>query len=183
MSLEQISYISQIIASVAVVASLIYLAQQVRQAERNQRAMIQQGRADRTSAAAMTVASPELATVFRKGLAGEALSREEFDQYMMLIRGMLLSGEDSYLQHRIGLLDERAFDSWLASARVFMARPGMRALWKMTSHHYSREFREFGDANIVNGPIAAGGDAYAEWQKRVQAELAGIPSGGDGTTR
>ena len=31
----------------------------------------------------------------------------------------------------------------------------------------------FGDANIVNGPIATGVDAYAAWQKQVQAELAG----------
>jgi hypothetical protein len=171
MSLEQISYLSQIIASVAVVGSLLYLAQQVRQAERNQRAMIQQGRADRTSAAALLVASPELATVFRKGVNGEPLTREEFNQFLMLARGMLLSGEDSYLQHKVGLLDERAFDSWLASARVFMAAPGLRAMWRLTSHHYSREFREFSEKNIVNQPIATGADAYAAWQQQVQAEL------------
>lgn len=45
MSLEQIFYVSQSIAAVAVIASLLYLAQQVRQAERVQRATMQQGRA------------------------------------------------------------------------------------------------------------------------------------------
>jgi hypothetical protein len=47
MSLEQIFYVSQSIAAVAVIASLLYLAAQVRQAERVQRATMQQGRADR----------------------------------------------------------------------------------------------------------------------------------------
>jgi hypothetical protein len=47
MTLEQIFYLSQSIASVAVVGSLIYLGLQVRGAERSQRAIMQQGRADR----------------------------------------------------------------------------------------------------------------------------------------
>jgi hypothetical protein len=47
MSLEQIFYVSQSVAAIAVVASIVYLAQQVRQSERIQRAMVQQGRADR----------------------------------------------------------------------------------------------------------------------------------------
>jgi hypothetical protein len=37
MSLEHVFYLSQSIAAVAVIASLLYLAQQVRQAERVQR--------------------------------------------------------------------------------------------------------------------------------------------------
>jgi hypothetical protein len=63
MSLEHIFYLSQSI--VAVIASLLYLAQQVRQAERVQRATMQQGRADRTSQASLATANPELARVFQ----------------------------------------------------------------------------------------------------------------------
>jgi len=71
MSLEHIFYVSQSIAAVAVIASLLYLAQQVRQAERVQRATMQQGRADRTSQAALAVASSELVRVLQKGMAGD----------------------------------------------------------------------------------------------------------------
>jgi hypothetical protein len=52
MTLEQIFYLSQSVASVAVVGSLIYLGLQVRSAERSQRAIMQQGRPDRASNAA-----------------------------------------------------------------------------------------------------------------------------------
>ena len=100
MSLEDIFYLSQSVASVAVVGSLIYLGLQVRSSGRSQRAIMQQGRADRASQAAITLASPELVHVFHKGLAGHAdLTREEFMQWMMICRALFLSGEDSFLQY------------------------------------------------------------------------------------
>ena len=131
MSLETIFYISQSVASVAVVGSLIYLALQVRSAERSQRAIMQQGRADRASQGAISIANPELARVFYKGTAGKTeLTREEFTQWMMICRALFLSGEDSFLQYKAGQLDQMAFDSYLAGVRFYMASPGMRAAWR-----------------------------------------------------
>ena len=46
MSLEEFYYVSQIIASTAVLASLIYLALQTRQTSRNQRAQMNQARSE-----------------------------------------------------------------------------------------------------------------------------------------
>ena len=60
MSLEQVFYLSQSLASIAVVGSLIYLGLQVRGADRSQRAIMQQGRADRASNASLTIANAEL---------------------------------------------------------------------------------------------------------------------------
>jgi hypothetical protein len=88
-TLEEIFYFSQSVASLAVVGSLIYLGLQVRSAERSQRAMMQQGRADRASHGAMAIANPELARVFQKGAAGDpTLTREEFTQWMMICRAL-----------------------------------------------------------------------------------------------
>jgi hypothetical protein len=63
LTLEEVFYLSQSIASVAVVGSLIYLGLQVRAADRGQRSIMQQGRADRVSKAALTIATPEMAAV------------------------------------------------------------------------------------------------------------------------
>src|SRR5579863_7507631 len=77
MSLEQIFYLSQSVASVAVIGTLIYLGLQVRAAERSQRAIMQQGRADRAANGALALADAELARVFRKAAAGDSgLTRE-----------------------------------------------------------------------------------------------------------
>jgi hypothetical protein len=104
MSLEQVFYLSQSIASIAVVGSLIYLSLQVRGADRSQRAIMQQGRADRASKASLTVANLELARVWQKGMDGDpTLTRDEVTQWILLCRSAFLSGEDSFLQHKAEL--------------------------------------------------------------------------------
>jgi hypothetical protein len=169
MSLEEIFYISQTAAAVAVVTSLIYLALQVRQAERIQRAIMQQGRADRASQGALALADPELARVFRHGMSGDTeLTRDEFTQWSLICRALLLSGEDSFLQHKAGLLDKPAFDSYVAGARFYLASPGLRAVWKISGAQFGRDFREFVSSIVEKTPAVRGVDAYAEWQKLLQ---------------
>lgn len=176
MTLEQIFYLSQSVASVAVVGSLIYLGLQVRSAERSQRAIMQQGRADRASSAALAIASPELARVFQKGVAADpTLTREELTQWMMVCRALFLSGEDSLLQYKAGQLDRRAYDSYVAGARFWMASPGIRAAWKLSAGQFGPEFRDFGNSLLAQFPAAQGADVYSDWQRHLKSES---PAGG-----
>lgn len=171
MSLEQVFYLSQSIASIAVIGTLIYLGLQVRGAERSQRALMQQGRADRASQGAMAIADPQLARVFQKGAAGDTgLTREEFTQWMMICRALFLSGEDSFLQHKAGQLDQRAFDSYVAGVHFYMAFPGIRAAWKLSAAQFGSDFRDFVNSTLIKTPVVSGADAYSEWQKLLQAE-------------
>jgi hypothetical protein len=176
MTLEQIFYLSQSVASVAVVGSLIYLGLQVRSAERNQRAIMQQGRAYRASNAALAIASPELARIFQKGVTGDpTLTRDELTQWMMVCRALFLSGEDSLLQYKAGQLDRRAYDSYVAGARFWMASAGMRAAWKLSAEQFGTEFRDFGNALLAQVPTAQSADTYSEWQRHLKSES---PAGG-----
>lgn len=165
MSLENIFYVLQSIAAVAVIASLLYLAQQVRQAERVQRATMQQGRADRTSRAALTLANPQLAHVLVRGMAGDPnLTREEFTQWMQLCRAMFLSGEDSFLQHQSGMLSDAAFNSYVAGVRFYFSMPGLRAAWTLSEKQFGNDFRAFGNEMLAQTPLSQGADAYSQWQ-------------------
>ena len=171
MSLEDIFYLSQSVASVAVVGSLIYLGLQVRSTERSQRAIMQQGRADRTSHGSIAIASPELARVFHKGSAGHAdLTREEFTQWTMICRALFLSAEDSFLQYEAGQLDQKAFDSYVAGVHFLMKSPGMRAAWKLSAGQFGSDFGDFVTVLVEQTPVAQGPDAYAQWQQLVRAE-------------
>jgi hypothetical protein len=170
MSFETIFYVLQSIAAVAVIASLLYLARQVRQAERVQRATMQQGRADRTSHAALACANPELTRVLVKGMAGEtSLTREEFSQWMQLCRAMFLSGEDSFLQHEAGMLSNAAFNSYVAGVKFYFSMPGLRAAWKLSEGQFGNEFRAFGNAMLAQTPVAQGADAYSRWRELIEA--------------
>ena len=172
MSLEQIFYVTQSIAAMAVIASLLYLAQQVRQAERVQRATMQQGRADRTSQAALAVAHPELAHVIQKGMAGDPnMAREEFTQWMWICRALFLSGEDSLIQHRDGMLSDASFASYVAGVRFYFSMPGMRAAWRLSEAQFGSDFRSFGNDMLAQTrPATEITDAYGEWRRLLASE-------------
>lgn len=174
MTLEEIFYASQSIASIAVVGSLIYLGLQVRGADRSQRAIMQQGRADRASKASLAVAGAQLAQVWEKGMAADpTLTREEVAQWLLLCRAAFLSGEDSFLQHRAGTLDPAAFDSYCAGVRAYMSRAGFRAAWKISAAQFGKDFREFVETQITAAPISPNVDTYSLWQNALQAQKDG----------
>src|SRR5438105_997124 len=161
-------------ASVAVVGSLIYLGLQVRYAERSQRGSMQQARADRTSTNSLAVAGPELARIWMKGAMGDAdLTPLEFTQWLLLTRAAFLSGEDSILQYKAGLISKETYDTYVAGARFHMAKPGFRAAWKIQRMQFGTEFRAFVDAILNEVEVAPAADTLAEWNALVQAERAG----------
>jgi hypothetical protein len=174
LTLEQIFYISQSIASLAVVGSLIYLGLQVRNADRSQRAMMQQGRANRMTTTFIALASPELSSVWQKGMdADPTMTREEVAQWMLMCRAGFLSAEDSFLQHQAGALDQAAYDSYCAGVRSFMSHAGFRISWQMMGGQFGKEFRAFIDEQVAASPIVNSLDIFAAWQKLLAAQNQG----------
>jgi hypothetical protein len=156
----------------ASVASLVYVALQVRQAEKNERALMQQGRADRAWEGAFRVADPALSQVFYKGLrTPDALSADELDQFLSVCRAAFLSGEDSFLQHKSGLLDQAAYPSFVAGLKGYVAgSPGLRAAWRLTSTQFGAEYAVFMDAILSSTPHIAAANPLARWKEIVHAD-------------
>ena len=85
MSLSDLASIGSLVSDMAVLISLIYLALQVRQAERNQRAIVQQARISRSSDQLMGLADPVLTRAWLQGLKGAAdLSEEETFRFVIV---------------------------------------------------------------------------------------------------
>jgi len=173
--LSDVAALASIVSSAAVAGSLVYVALQVRQAEKNQRALMQQGRADRAWEGAFRVADPAMSRLFHKGMRhpGE-LSAEELDQFLLICRAAFLSGEDSFLQNKSGLLDRSAYSSFVAGLKGYIAgAPGLRAAWRLTSSQYGAEYVAFMDAILQSTPRAAPADQFARWRELVGADDAG----------
>jgi hypothetical protein len=172
MTIQQLLNLSQCLASAAVVASVVYLARQVRQAERIQRAMMQQARADRAAHGSMGLAAPELASIFRRGMFGDpAFTLDEFTQWMMICRGIFISAEDSFMQHEAGLLDASAYESYVAGVRHYLAAPGMQKAWALSAEQYGDAFRAFGDSMLAEMPSSVPIDLHSQWCSESVAEL------------
>ncbi len=174
MGLTEIATIASIVSSAAVALSLVYVAMQVRQAERNQRGLMQQGRADRVGAANIQLATSELASVWIKGMqAPETLASEELERFIILCRAAFISGEDSFLQHKAGLLDEAAFRSYAAGVRGQLSGSrGMRVAWRMLSGQFGLEFVAFVDSALSQATHEVPSDRLARWRQLLEEDAA-----------
>jgi hypothetical protein len=120
---------------------------------------------------AMIMASPELAGIVQKGMAGsKVLTREEFDQWTLVCRSLFITVEDSFMQRKAGLLDDVAFHSFEAGTSTFLSSPGLRASWQLASSQYGKETRKFIDSMIKQSPAAGPTDAYSDWIRLLQTQ-------------
>jgi hypothetical protein len=67
MALTDIATVAGIVSSAALTISLVYVALQVRQAEKNQRGLMQQGRANRLDMMLLQMAEPQISSIWIKG--------------------------------------------------------------------------------------------------------------------
>jgi hypothetical protein len=181
MSLTDIAALGSIVSSAAVALSLFYVALQVRQAEKNQRGLMQQGRADRVGNASLAISLPETASVWIKGAQlPEMLSAEEMERFLLLCRAAFISGEDSFLQHRAGLLDEAAFRSYVAGLKgQLTGSRGLRAAWRILSNQFGADFSGFVDGVLAQISPQPAPDRMAMWREllREEAERPAQPVG------
>ena len=70
MSLEEFYYVSQIFASIGVLASVIYLALQTRQTARNQKTALHQERVIQMANDLQRSIEPAIASVIKEGMRG-----------------------------------------------------------------------------------------------------------------
>lgn len=165
MSLSGVAAIGSLVSGMAVLVSLVYLALQVRQTERNQRALMNQGVITRTVELIMLNNDPRLNELLSKVYAGEAtFSAPEIQLLRNHIRARLINIQDAYLQHRSGLTDQITFDNALAAARNMLSQPVFRAIWKSVRTARAPEWIAYVDKLIETTPISKPVDAVARFK-------------------
>jgi len=148
MSLTDLASLGSFASGVAVLVSLVFLyfqlrqvGEQVRQAEKNQRAIIQQGRVARSSDQLFRLADASLAAIWMKALsAPESLTSDEAFQFLLIQTAMLRSVEDVFFQHELGLLDDKSLQNQLGPLRGLMRTRSAVAVWKTVKAGYDPGF-------------------------------------------
>jgi hypothetical protein len=167
MSLTDLASIGSLVSGLAVLVSLVYLAQQTRQNVRNSQALIQQGRAARIADTALRVAELRASDGLDKCFNGSLdVSAKDVARFLYICRAVFISAEDSFFQHEQGLLDDVAFASFVNSVKSGMAAPGIAAGWVMTAESYEPQFRDFmnrtsGDLNVPSSRTNRGIEAWS----------------------
>ena len=173
MILSDLASISSLISGLAVLVSLVYLGLQVRQTERNQQAIIRQGRINRAVDLVTARMEPSAAEAVSNGIDGnENLTHQQLALFVSYADAYFLHAEDTYYQHEAGLLNEAAFKTFVAYQRYAFTQCGLRVQWKRQRVYYTGGYVEFMDKLLAEESISPAHDALSEWRPDVLAEKA-----------
>jgi hypothetical protein len=90
----------------------------------------------------------------------------------MICVASVTNWEDSFFQHRAGVLDESSFASDIAILRVFASAPAFRAMWPIMRDWYGRDFRTYVDGVIrETAAVRAPPSVASAWKERLAQEL------------
>jgi len=158
MSLSDLASLGSFVNGVAVLISLIYLALQIRQTKRNQQIAIRHTRASRIVDLQLALADSGVANAWLHGSASpQELTQTELSQFTNLCRALFFHFEDSFYQREEGLLNDDAFETVVAGARLSARSPGWRAAWRIARPNFAGRFLAFMDevvaASAVEPPV------------------------------
>jgi hypothetical protein len=172
MSLSDLSSLGSFLSGVAILVSLIYLALQVRWTKRNQQIAIRHSRASRIVDLQLALADPGVADAWLHGSGSpQEITQTEVGQFINLCRALFFHFEDSFYQREEGLLNDDAFETVVAGARLSARSPGWRAAWKTARPNFGGRFRDFMDKVVAGAAVEAPVDLSLEaWKAAFASE-------------
>lgn len=153
MTLNQLALLAEILGGVGVIASLLYLAFEVRK----------QGQLNRVNAAAQLADKwtgfmtpihddADLGSIWLRGTSHfEGLSDIEKLRFSAYFGRLLKTSESLYLQVRAGTLDSMTWRGVERVIRDIIVLPGSQAWWRTREHWYSDDFQSLIHGLIANG--------------------------------
>ncbi len=143
MSILELGAIGEFVGAIAVVATLAYLAVQIRQNTKSTRALTYSATATGWQDYLQEQSAEDLDILMLLSTNHHELSHAQFLRAYYLYRTQFRRMEHDFYQYRTGTLDE---DTWTAYSRGFeqdtFAAPGARAMWKLQSNFFEPSFSE-----------------------------------------
>jgi len=161
-----------IVSSSAVVITLIFLFLQMRQTNKNQQAILQQGRSARMSGALALRAEPFLADAWSRAQKGDTtLDGPQIEALTAWFTVAFYGVEDSFLQHKAGLLQTEAWQSEIAWLSMFLTMPYARVAWTMNRPPMAADFVAYVDGLMAEIKPSMPFDLAHYWNALMATEL------------
>jgi len=151
MTLEQYAYLGEIIAAVAVVVSLLYLAIQIRQNTKAVRTSNFHGITDSFNQINNTIANDEsLARIFHVGMADfSQLNEDEKIRFNFMFLSAFRVMETLYYQSTQGVAEQQLWLVEQQTIKALLSGPGTLEWWSSNPLSLTPGFRKFVDENIL----------------------------------
>ena len=152
MTLESVYYISQVISSLALVVSLIYLGKQISHSTRASAVEAKIATAKMLSEFAdILIADPDLNDlVMRAMVSTDGLTKQQYHRFSNLCFKMFWFVSTAHFQLRAGTLTEEDWFEIKASLGFYLGGVGFRNWWRRNGRaRFAGKFAEFVDAEVV----------------------------------
>ena len=165
MTLSELASIGEFLGGMAVIASLAYLAIQIRQNTKTVRGTTLQQNTDFWGDLFLQLADPRLTQVFVVGMQGRSdITPSIYLQFHFIARAMFPGMENHYFQFRNGILDSESYLGYQKFIRFqLLTYRGFRIHWEQNRFAYSPAFVSHIDALIETTPESKGALLVDEW--------------------
>ena len=176
MSLEEFYYVSQIAASVAVLASLIYLALQTRQTARNQQAQMHAMRLQAIREDIKRITDPAFQHTFLSGMKADTeLKPDELLQFLGVTYGLMLNFQEQFHEFQEGMINSRRWEPSKLALRRQLTSPGYRAAISTFRAELDPQFVALVDQILAELKAApAMQPTFILWKQHAEQELAAM---------
>jgi hypothetical protein len=155
MDLSNLASIGSFVSGIAVVITLIFLLLQMRQANLNQRALMQQMRSARSIDTILRESDRYLCENIALAFNNDTgMDETQILSFVQSMEATLFNWEDSFLQLKAGTIDATSFESDNNALRELSSVPAFRVAWRMNQKYYSSGFREYVDKIMRESKVA-----------------------------
>lgn len=151
MQLEQLYFLAEIIAALAVVISLVYLALQVKQARvQNKTAAMDLIAKQRADFIGVLASDKELCYIISKGLTGQKLSNLDYNRFNYYLYSICVNFEIAFIKYQDKSISEEAWNAWDEGCNGWFMFPGFQKWW--AHNHvggFTKSFKDHVDTCIT----------------------------------
>ena len=150
MNWEAIGALAELVGAIGVIASLVYLASQIRQNTNAMRGTAHESSVSRNTLFTIAVgSSAQVSDLLTRGhRAYECLTNAERAQYTHLMGALMLGAEATFHQHKRGNLEAEIWERSIKTLLNYTVFSGFRTHWEKARVAYTPEFRAIVDAEI-----------------------------------
>jgi hypothetical protein len=162
MTLDDLGNIGELVAAIGVIASLIYLAVQIRQNTRSVRAATHHSSARAaTETQNIFAQSNDLARIFRIGSREtEELTEDERQRLDSMLMSIFMWYEDTFFQYQQSMIDREVWEGRQRALLSQLKRPGIASWWARRSGFFADSFVSYVDQLSQQAmPAEQGGEA------------------------
>ena len=172
MTLEQIYYISQLISTVALLASVIYLGRQTHLVAKGQFAQMHQARSEQFQEVMLKMTDPDFGPLVTSATHGDVtLTDEQIQRFYFYAVTAIRIFEEMYRQWREGTIADNRWETSKRTLAAIIRSAGYRSCYWAIRASLDKDFASLIDEILAKEPIALALDLPDQWRSGVERAM------------